>query len=147
MNSMKAPNSEALLFQQKLIGTKWEQEWDQSGNKNPKVRQEWEQSANKNPKRDKNGNKVEGTIIKIGNQVPTRTKDKNGNKVGTRIQEWDKNGNKVGTRTQKWDKNSNKVGTRIQKWDKNPKVGQEWEQSGNKNPKGGTRLGTRMGTK
>ena len=74
MNSMKAPNSEALLFQQKLIGTKWKQEWDRSGNKNPKVGQEWEQSGNKK-----------------GNTVGS----KSGTRMGTKWeQKWDQSGNK-----------------------------------------------------
>ena len=78
------------------------QEWEQRGNKNPKVGQEWEQSENK---------------------VGTRPRewDKNGNKVGTKWEQEPKSGTRMGAKweqegkkKQKGDKNGNKRRNKVE---------------------------------
>ena len=118
-------------------------EWEQSGNKNPKVVQECEQNATKN-------RQIRQKRQESGSKNP---------KVGP---EWEESGNKytkVGPeREQSWNKNTQSR-TRM---GQERKSGLEWEkrtkdqQSGNKNPKVRPeweqneqehKSGTRMGTK
>ena len=84
------------LCRNKRMGTNWEQEWEQSGNKNPKVGHEWRESGNKNPK--------------VGQQWEQESKS--GTTIGTKWEQEPESGTRIRTRWEQKSKSWTSMGTK-----------------------------------